>query len=380
MKTVGIITYHHYYNYGTMLQAYALQKKIELLGYYSELIDFQQNNSLTSFQLLKIRIKRLPVYLKEHRKYSILASTKEEFFERNAAYDSFYVRYLKVGNFLYTNSDLLKDNPPIYDGYVVGSDQTWNPYVAKNSEAFYLVFVEDNNKKGSYAPSLAISQLTEQQKNMFKSRLRSFSFLSCRELTGTKLLKNVLGRDVLNVLDPTLLLDWGDWQKVSTAAEEKDQYILTYFLGDVKKHRLFVHKLAKRTNLKVVTLPISYLDIIDPVFEKRWVGPDQFLSLIKNAKFVCTDSFHGTAFSINFGVNFFSFCKTNDSEKLSGNSRLYDLLNLLGLSSRLVNEKNEEKLIRELPEINYTMINDILDREKEKSVEYLKRMLATITE
>lgn len=380
MKSIGIITYHHYYNYGTMLQAFALQRKVELLGYASELIDFKQNNTPTTLQLLGIRIKRLPAYIKEHKKYSTLAASKERFSERNQAYERFYQKFLKVGKTKYTTSNELKTNPPQYDGYVVGSDQTWNPYVANNPEAFYLSFVVDDRKKGSYAPSLAVSQLTEEQKVMFRKRLKGFRFLSCRESAGAKLLEETLGRQVTNVIDPTLLLDRNEWENVSSDEKIDKPYILMYFLGDVKEHRDFVHKLAKQTGLKVVAIPVSYLDIIDPTAEKHWVGPDKFLSLIKNAEYVCTDSFHGTMFSINFRVKFFSFCKTKDAEKSSENSRLYSALELFGLSSRLVSSQNEEKLLRELPNIDYDSVQRALNQERKRASEYLSEMLTEITE
>lgn len=380
MKSVGIITYHHYYNYGTMLQAYALQKKIELLGYSSELIDFKQNNTPSVLQLLGIRFKRMPTYIMEHKKYSILAASKNKFLERNHAYEEFYKKYLKVGNTKYKTSDELKANPPMYDGYVVGSDQTWNPYVANNPEAFYLTFVDDDQRKGCYAPSLAVTQLTEEQKNNFRKKLQGFRFLSCRESAGAKLLEDTLGRTVENVLDPTLLLDKDEWNIINTYNELNEPYIFTYFLGDVNNHRKFVHKLSERTGLKVITIPVSYLDINDPISENYWVGPDRFLSLIQNAEYVCTDSFHGTVFSINFGVKFFSFCKTNDEEKSSENSRLHNTLDLLGLAERLVNRHNSEKLLQDLPIIDYEAVYDILIKEKEKSVLYLQKMLAAITE
>lgn len=379
-KSVGIITYHHYYNYGTMLQAYALQKECELLGFQSEIIDFKQNNNPTAKELLAIRIKRLPAYIREHKKYSTLASFKEKFSERKQAYEEFYAKNLKVGSHTYTNSKELNDNPPVYDGYVVGSDQTWNPYVANNPEAFYLSFVHDEKKKGSYAPSLAVSQLTDEQKSRFREKLLGFSYLSCREAAGAKLLEETLGRPVINVLDPTLLLNADEWNKISTVLQQEEPYILTYFLGDVKAHRVFVHRLAERTGLKVIAIPVSYLDIIDPVSENRWVGPDQFLSLISNAEYVCTDSFHGTMFSINFGVKFFSFCKTKDAEQSSENSRLYSALELFDLSLRLVNEKNEEELINTLPEIDYEKAYKLLNVEREKSIAYLREMLSAITE
>lgn len=380
MKSIGIITYHHYYNYGTMLQAYALQKKVESFGFCVEIIDFKQDNSLSKIQLVWLRIKRLPVYILEFSKYMTLASVKYLFSKRNLKFEEFYSNNFKLSNQKYTDSLQLKANPPIYDGYVVGSDQTWNPYVAKNPEAFYLTFVKDDAKKGCYAPSLGISRLTDEHRCRLKKMLKGFRFLSCRESIGAKLLSETMNCPVAHVLDPTLLLNWDDWSCLSSQKKEKSPYILTYFLGNVKKHREFVRELAQKTGLNVFSIPVSYLDINEPLFEKAWVGPDGFLSLIKNAEYVCTDSFHGTMFSINFGVNFYSFCKTKDAENSSENSRLYSALELFGLSNRLVTNSNQNSVLEELAAIDYSVVHKVLEKEREKSIAYLKDMLEKITE
>lgn len=164
MKTIGIITYHHYYNYGTMLQALALQEKVEQLGYQAELIDFKQDNSLSRYEMLKLRIKRMPVYIKERKKYRALADSREKIKEKNELFEQFYKTYLHVGKKKYTTTQQLMENPPVYDGYVVGSDQTWNPFVANSPEAFFLPFVENKSKKGSYGPSLAVKSLSERER------------------------------------------------------------------------------------------------------------------------------------------------------------------------------------------------------------------------
>lgn len=380
MKSIGIITYHHYYNYGTMLQAYALQKRVEMMGYSSELINFKQNNLPTTMQLIGIRIRRIPAYLMEHKKYTTLAIAKEKFAERNRKYEEFYKKNLKVGSQYYTNSTQIKADPPKYDAYIVGSDQTWNPYVANNPEAFYLTFVTDNKKKGSYAPSIAVTQLTKEQQEMFCVRLAGFEFLSCRESTGAKLLSETLQRFVESVLDPTLLLDSEEWSVVSDDVDTSTPYILTYFLGDVLEHRDFVKKLSDKTGLKVLAIPVSYLDIDNSQYEKCWVGPGEFLTLIRNAEYVCTDSFHGTMFSINFGVKFYSFCKTKDAKKSSENSRLYSSLELFGLSNRLITLGNAADELEKLDAIDYDSVYLILNQERKRSTEYLEKMLESITE
>lgn len=375
MKSIGIITYHHHYNYGTMLQAYALQKYISLMGYDAELINFKIVKHLSFLDMLKLRLSRLPVYMVQHKKYISIALAKKELKERELLFESFYGKNIIVGNEEYTSSKGLEENPPIYDGYIVGSDQTWNPYASGGPDAFLLPFVKDNKRKGSYAPSISVISLTDEQEVRLKRNLENIKFLSCREIQGANLLRRLMGRDVQCVIDPTMLLDFEEWNKVATPFIKEEPYILTYFLGDVKEHRVFVDELAKKTGFKVFSIPCSYLELGNKKWDSKWCGPDQFISLIKNADYVCTDSFHGTAFSINFNIPFFSFCKNIDNEITSENSRLYSLLEIFGLSNRLIcNTELPPDLI-----IDFSDCNSILAKKREEASLYLTKMLKTIT-
>lgn len=377
MKTIGIITYHHYNNYGTMLQAFALQEKIEQLGYRAELIDFKQDNSLSKYELFKLRIKRLPVYIKERKKYRILAEAKAKEKEKNTLFERFYETYLHIGKERYSTTEQLINNPPIYDGYVVGSDQTWNPFVANSPEAFFLPFVKNKIKKGSYGPSLAVKSLSPSKEIEYREKLSDFSFLSCREQDGAKLLSCITEKEVKCVLDPTLLITGAEWEKYCTPDMQIEPYILVYFLGEKIEHRKVVEKIRKFTNWKVIALPAAYLEMGNVNYEKIWGGPTEFLTLIKNAALICTDSFHGTMFSINFQKNFFTFCKSSDLEESSENSRIYSALNIFGLSNRVV--RNIEDIELSDFSIDYKKVNPILEEQRNDSVKYLKDMLFEIT-
>lgn len=377
MKTVGIITYHHYYNYGTMLQALALQHAVDKLGYQAELIDFKQDNSLSKAELLKLRLRRLPVYIKERKKYNVIAKYQGEQRKKTDLFEQFYQKNLCVGTKLYTNTQQLIEDPPVYDGYVVGSDQTWNPYVANAPEAFFLPFVQDDAKKGSYGPSVAVSTLPVEKRGIYREMLGKFAFLSCREQDGVKLLEDVTGREVSHVLDPTLLLDQKDWETYCTYEVPEEPYIVVYFLGEKKEHRQMVDQIRKQTGWKVITLPAAYLEMGQDTYEKVWGGPAEFLSLIKGAALVCTDSFHGTMFSINFRKNFFTFCKSSDTDETSENSRLYSALDMFGLSERII--KGKRDISTEELDISYDSVIPILEAQRKKSVEYLEHMLSEIT-
>lgn len=377
MKTIGIITYHHYYNYGTMLQALALQEKVEQLGYQAELIDFKQDNSLSRYEMLKLRIKRMPVYIKERKKYRVLADSREKIKEKNELFEQFYKTYLHVGKKKYTTTQQLMENPPVYDGYVVGSDQTWNPFVANSPEAFFLPFVENKSKKGSYGPSLAVKSLSDEKEKEYRKKLSNFSFLSCREQDGAQLLSRITQKEVKCVLDPTLLLSAKEWGKYCEFEIPKEPYILVYFLGEKSEHRRVVEKIQKLTNWKIISLPAAYLEMENNDYKKVWGGPKEFLSLIRGAALICTDSFHGTMFSINFQRNFFSFCKSSDSEESSENSRLYSALNIFGLSNRIIH--NMDNLTAEDISIDYKNVIPILEEQRRYSIEYLENMLFEMT-
>ena len=377
MKTIGIITYHHYYNYGTMLQALALQEKVEQLGYQAELIDFKQDNSLSRYEMLKLRIKRMPVYIKERKKYRALADSREKIKEKNELFEQFYKTYLHVGKKKYTTTQQLMENPPVYDGYVVGSDQTWNPFVANSPEAFFLPFVENKSKKGSYGPSLAVKSLSDEKEKEYRKKLSNFSFLSCREQDGAQLLSRITQKEVKCVLDPTLLLSAKEWRKYCEFEIPKEPYILVYFLGEKSEHRRAVEKIQKLTNWKIISLPAAYLEMENNDYKKVWGGPKEFLSLIRGAALICTDSFHGTMFSINFQRNFFSFCKSSDSEESSENSRLYSALNIFGLSNRIIH--NMDNLTAEDISIDYKNVIPILEEQRRDSIEYLENMLFEMT-
>lgn len=376
MKSVGIITYHNYYNYGTMLQAYALQAYISQLGYSAELIDFKQSTALSKADLIKLRIRRAPTYLKEFRKYRTLSAASQKISEKNHKFDEFYNQNMIVSKQHYTTTEALEQAPPQYDGYVVGSDQTWNPYVSNNPDAFYLTFVADDHKKGCYGPSLAVSSLSAAQAARLNRLLAGFSYLSCREERGSELLREITKKQVTTVLDPTLLLTGSQWDQIAQAPEQTDPYILAYFLGDKKSHREFVSRLSEKTGFRVLSIPVSFLEVGNRAWEPQWVGPSEFLGLIKHAAYFCTDSFHGMMFAINYNTQFFSFCKMENAEIISENSRIYDALKLFSLPDRLITDTN---LPAELT-ADFTEVNEILHRKRQEATAYLQQMLCHITE
>lgn len=368
---IGIITYHHYDNYGTMLQALALQKAIEKLGCECEIIDYHQSVKPKGINLIKMRFQMIPTYIRNFKKYYVVKKSSVYSSERHTDFEEFYKEYLKVSNESYSSFEDLLNNPPKYDFYVVGSDQTWNPNVGANRSPFYLKFVKDSSKKGSYAPSVGLSALSSKHYNELKEGLKDFKWLSCREKTGAELLKKVTGKDIPTVLDPTLLLKDTEWNKYEVSEVIRKPYILMYFLGERKDCREYVTELSKKYNLEIVTLPHNYVDLNKIDGNSKFIGPGKFLNLIKNAELICTDSFHGTAFSINYKKPFYSFCKRKEKESNSDNSRIPNLLEALGLEDRLISDS----VLKDNYDIDYSLAEIKLNDLRNRSLDYLSNML-----
>ena len=368
--TVGIMTYHHHYNYGTMLQAYALQKAAENCNCNAEIINFipHRNESLSDKILLRIR--RLPIYIVEFKKRTVLLKARNKIAEKKRLFEAFYTEKINLGKGYYSNSEQLNQNPPKYEGYIVGSDQTWNPYVANRPEAFYLSFVKDDKLKGSYAPSVAVDNLNAEQADYIRQKLSGFKFLSCREKTGALLLEKVLKTNVEAVLDPTLLLTGDEWRSECRESIDSEGYLLTYFLEDNKKNRVIAREIAKKMGLKIKAIPVSYLDFEAKDADIVDAGPREFLELIDKASMICTDSFHGTAFSINLNKNFYSLRKNSDGKMRKENSRISDILKELGIADRLIADTPET-----VSYIDYEKVNQILDEKRQKSMSYLREMV-----
>lgn len=371
---IGIITYHKFNNCGSMLQAYALQRYLELSGYDAEIINYIiKDNKENKISIINNRIKRF--LLSKKRKTMIFKMKHSELIKKNKeSFEKFYNNYIKLGDKLYNTEEELKKDLPRYDVYMVGSDQMWNPYIKIRSDAFYLSFVPEKLKKVSYAPSIGGNVISEKYQMQMKKYLQKFDFLSCRDKKGCEILSKLLKREVTHVVDPTLLLDENEWKKIESKVEEvEENFILCYFLGNKKENIDFANKLGKEKNCKVYYIYTLANDIIDGNEYLFNVGPQEFIWLIRHAKYVCTDSFHGTIFSINFNKNFYAFTKRKDGEG-SDNNRIYGILQEFNLENRLMNNGLHYE-IKEINDIEYTEIVPILNEKIERSKEYLSKAL-----
>ena len=240
---------------------------------------------------------------------------------------------------------------------------------------YTLSFVPDDVKKIAYATSFGVSNIAKEQETKAKVFLSRIDYLSAREESGQKIIKDHTGRDVPLVCDPALLMTSDEWDEEISAERLIDgSYIFCYFMGDNPWQREFVKELKSKTGFKIVAL--LHLDQYirsdeDYIDEAPYdVGPAEFINLVKNAEYICTDSFHGTVFSIIYRRTFFTFKRFSEKATLSTNSRIDTLLGRMGLQNCLVNERYsvEEILNREM-EID--AVQNRLTILREESLRYL---------
>lgn len=336
MKKIGIITIVKVNNYGAELQALALQKKLCLMGYDAEIINYlfykhkkhkKEKCSMPFYPYpLKNRIKEwfLPIY--ESIKSIPYKKANEK---RKEGFVSFHKRNTRFSKKCFFSYSELYNDPPIYDVYCVGSDQVWNPRCYTNLNPYFVSFAPEGKKKISYASSFGVKELPESAKKQYSKLLQGLDSISVREDAGIEIVKDISGRNATKVVDPTLLLTKTEWQTVAKYDKVPNRkYILLYVLKDSEYIKQTALTLRDKTGLQIVRIckgafkqdkpSDNIIDIID-------AAPDDFLGLIEKAEIVLTNSFHGTVFSILFERDFYTILKRN----VENNSRQTSLLNTL---------------------------------------------------
>ena len=360
-KKIAIITWHAYNNYGGVLQAYALRQTVKKLGV--DKVDTVNYKSNPPKVFKKIKFKDVAT------KFLVRNNKVKDLVQQNSKkFDEFRER-----NFTYTKScenatDLFLLNDE-YDKFICGSDQIWAPTVF--NENYFLSFVSDDSKKISYAPSMGLPTIDNKYiKEEIKKLVSKFDSISIREEQGKNLIKDFTDKEIEVLLDPTLLLNKEEWNEEFNLKEKNNDYIVFYCLGGKKEHYKIAKKIAKTLNKKLIIIPGNVLDYKRE--EVQNASPEEFLKLIYNASLVITDSFHGTIFSINFNVPFITLKRFKDN-KLSQNSRIYNILKKVKLENRLYNDNI--KYFMENIDINFNECNKIIEEERKKSIDFLKNSI-----
>lgn len=337
MKSTGIITIHKINNYGSVLQAYALQKVCEEMGYKAEIIDYNFPNQAHAGNRYASHQDTQPT---EPRWIKLLYAF--ELMRQHKGIEAFVQKYHQLSERQYDSPEALMNDVPRYDVYITGSDQLWNPRYCNGDPAFMLHFAPDDALKISYAASVGTNAIPEDLKPLYKELLSRYAHISVRENSGVDVVKAVAGKDATVVLDPTLLLNRDQWNEIAAPKRQfKKKYILCYFLNYTFNAFPYVDELAqymqKQTGYEIVRVarPPHHLGAPHTHY-KVGASPEEFLALVRDAEMVLTTSFHGTAFAVNYGKPVCTVVK----DKEASDSRQVSLMHNVGLDTQVLSVKD----------------------------------------
>lgn len=366
MKKIGCITYHASHNYGSCLQAYALQ-------------EFILKNFKCSYEIINLRTKKqLDLYslcfdkggLKNMVKSFMYSKHKRQLYQKYEKYEIFINERLRLTPNVFNSIYELKKYNFDYDCCISGSDQIWNTSPTDFDWSYFLGFI-DNCTKASYAASFGpIEQKWDDNiRRKIKKYLKKFDYISVREEKSYDAVRDLSITNLTINVDPTMLLSKCEWDKIIRKKQyQEGDYILFYDLKNNKNSYKIVKKISKEIGLPVVVVQENSRTISSGFIKRFDAGPEDFLNLIKNAKLVISTSFHGNVFSIIMGVPFFAIDGENDF-------RINNLLKIMGLENRSINAKNFTEKIPVAFDIDYTKAEPILLDEIGKSREYLKDVI-----
>lgn len=367
IKNIAIVTWLGNGNYGTSLQSFALHKKIQMLGYNVYFLQYVQS-SFNYKNYIKFLLNKIGIDLAKWKRFISCSHVS--------------VKQTKLLHFIANNYNIHK---PINtkrelqklitetDVFVTGSDQIWN--TKYRFDPFFFLDFTGNAKRIAYASSIGLQDFPEEHKAQVKTLLSRFSHIGLRESTAVKAVSNLLKRnDITQVLDPTFLLNSEEWAEVSAgAAVEFDipkKFIFCYLIGTNEEYKEQLKNVVKYTGIKdVVIIPAAENKsfCVEEAFVYHNAGPLEFVKLIKESSFVCTDSFHATALSLNFNKNFVEFMRFKDADNASQNSRIYDVLSHYNLMDRIYSDESD----RWHSKIDFNNVNQILELSRKKSLAYL---------
>jgi len=359
---VGILTFHKANNYGAVLQAYALQETIRSMGHEVEIIDYKQEHISKKYRKIRINFSGFAPFIRS------IASTIIHF--RNLSiignnFNSFRKENLLISKESYDNLDKIYG----YDAYISGSDQVWNLKLTGYDKSFFLDF-NNKGKKVSYAASLGQDRISIEDKEFIRKYIDNFDSISVREASAQNILSSLTTKKITRVLDPTLLTDKQVWNKFLTV-NKYGEYILVYSVGQLNNIIRIAHETSEILDTKILFLTARRIqaNLKQKHIHMKVICPSEFLTLLYNAKFIVTNSFHGTAFSVIFNKNFITI-----PHKETG-ARMIEMLQLLNLKNRIItNENGVDNIIKN--EIDYRLPNEILNNEKTESHDFLKKALS----
>lgn len=364
MKKIGIITWHNHRNFGGSLQSYALKTVLQnKYDFDVEIINY--DGSKRSFiDKQKKTIKSIMYFLLKNT--LLFGKTR-----LIGPFDYFEKKYLKTGKHLNSYNDLISHSKK-FDTIICGSDQIWAPNVFNS--VYMLDFAATNVNKVSYAASIGLNRIPKELASQYRNLLKDFFAISVREEKGKELLKNTCNIDAEVVLDPTLLLNVEDYELLEAKTKIEKPYIFCYFLNENNNYESEIVKYANENNYIIIGISKKKSDSKWMVFLENQ-GPGEFLSLIRNAECVFTDSYHGSIFSMIYRKKFYVIERFDMEDPLNQNSRIYQLDKWFGISKCIV--KSQDLSFKDDP-IDYIAVEEKLSYAREISFSFLDKAMQTV--
>ncbi len=364
MLKIGIFTFHAHHNYGAMLQTFATLYTLKKFGYNAEVVNVY-SKELERENFFRKKPKSLKSFLQYvYALFDLKSQKKAQLFEQ--FHDS-----LPLSRRYYNYESFYKDYPQ-YDIYLVGSDQVWNvEYGLKDRNYFFLDFLPSSAKKISYAPSFGNYNVPKEYYPRLKALLSSFRFISVREAAGVPLIKDITGRECVQTLDSTFLLDGEEWIKMT---DEKPliegNYILYYGFDKNPSSQEILNQIKNDLHMPIVGISVS---LTIPYKMDRFykaAGPKEYVNLLRYASYVVTSSFHGVAFAVHFKRDFLVLPTGTRM------SRMESLLQLLNLEQRIVYSVENYKKVS--LSVNYPLIEDKIQKARQQSLNWLQQSLKVL--
>ena len=338
MEKIGLITCY-IENYGACLQAFAMQKTLSGFGYDSDIIRYDYKVVLNDKKYGILKIGNAFFQRARKRLDKVSFRKRLALIHRHNKFVAFRKNHLKFSKKINSWKELpYLDN--VFCFYVCGSDQIWNPTLFETRDLRFDTLGFTSKKKIAYAPSIGVNSIEQQYLGVMRKNISTFSFVSCRESFGTELIKHQLGiKNCETVLDPTF----------------------TKFVANAVN---YFKKLYD--DIDVVIIPFSEEEYCCKYKKINAPKVFDFINLIKNAELVLTDSFHGTAFSINMNSNFYVFSRFSENDPASMNSRIHSILHIFSLENRLITSDSELENISKKELISFDEVNAVLKKERSR--------------
>ena len=360
---IKTITCHDVYNHGASLQAYALMHYLENEGNDVEIIDYKPSYLCGPYKLDSVSNPKWDKPILRLLYLLLKLPGRLCSFRRKKAFDLFTNKYLKITDKRYYSNEELKLSLPQAELYIAGSDQIWNTIFPNGKDpAFYLDFVPNDRSKIAYAASFATLEVAVEYKDFVREKLEHLDAIAVREKTGLSILKELGISNGICVCDPVFLLSEDEWTLMTTPIDSTQQYLLIYDFDFNPLFKDIAKKIAKERNLEIYSVSAKYLNYCKKNYANG--GPIEFISLIKNASVVVSNSFHATAFSIIFKKDFFVTLR-----KENINTRMENLLSIVGLSSHILTLDYTVKQLNQ--SIDYTTVSGIMNSYISESKKYL---------